>query len=414
MFSAVYDDRPRDYPIYFCPAVMKLIMFGVETTGSGQTHVHCMRYLHLQQLAGCDVTFVEYRGIKPPYFANVTYRRYPRRYRRLEKALGTRTAYYLRRKSMRLLWRFVRPDICHVHWVGDNLWHIGRAGLRPLVATAWGSDLNDATRLRADDPLRQAVAAALQLIDHLIVDSDDMVATAEQLAGKKLSTTVLPVGIDTEQFRPGLYQQRKEWRERLRIEPDATVLISPRQLGANYRHAEIIRAFAALDRTYRKQAYLIVRTFGHGFGVSITELHRLADRLNISDRVRWIAGQEYSQLPGLYVASDLAINFPIMDAFPVTFLECFACGLPIISNRVISYEANGASSYLLFVEGDSVTALKTAIEAAIDRRDQLQTLTAEARDHVVRNYDERVTAQVLRQTYEAVLSRGGRSIFARC
>lgn len=305
---------------------------------------------------------------------------------------------------MRLLWRFVRPDICHVHWVGDNLWHIGRAGLRPLVATAWGSDLNDATRLRADDPLRQAVAAALQLIDHLIVDSDDMVATAEQLAGKNLSTTLLPLGIDTEQFRLGLHRQRKKWRERLRIDPDAAVLISARQLGANYRQSEIIRAFAALDPIYRKQAYLIVRTFGHGRGVSITELHRLADRLNISDRVRWIGDVEYTQLPGLYAASDMAVNFPIMDGFPVTFLECFACGLPIVSNRLSSYESNGASSYLFFANDNSVGGLKTAIEGMIERLDQVQTLTAEARQHVVQNFDERVSARVLRQTYETVLN----------
>jgi glycosyltransferase involved in cell wall biosynthesis len=393
---------------------MKVMMFGVETGGTGQTHVHCMRYLNLLKLAGCDVTFVEYRGTNPPNFPNVTYRRYPRRYRRLEKALGTRTAYYLRKQSMRLLWRFVRPDICHVQWVDENLWHTARAGLRPLVVTAWGSDLNYIAELPANNPLRQTVAATLRLIDHLIIDSDDMVATAEELAGKNLSTTLLPIGIDTEQFRSGLHQQRKEWRERLRIDPYATVLISPRQLGANYRQSEVIRAFAALERSYRKQAYLIVRTFGHRFGVSITELHRLAERLNISDRVKWIADLEYSELPGLYAASDLAINFPIIDAFPVTFLECFACGLPVVSNRLVSYASHGASSYLFFAEDDSVGGLKTAIEAAIDRRDQLQTLIAEAREHVVRNYDERVIARILRQTYETVLSRGYRSIFARC
>jgi len=52
-----------------------------------------------------------------------------------------------------------------------------------------------------------------------------------------------------------------------------------------------------------------------------------------------------------------------MDS-PVTFLECFVCGLPIVSNRLISYASNGASSYLFFAEDDSVGGLKTAIEAA--------------------------------------------------
>lgn len=388
------------------------MMFGAELERwNGQTSVHCERYIHLLHLAGCDVTFVEYRGLTPPDIPNVTYRCYPRRYRRLEKALGTRIPYLLRKQSLRSLWRFVRPDICHVQFIDENFWHTVRAGLRPLVATAWGSDIYAIAELSADDPLQQKVAAALRLIDHLIVDSDDMIAPAERLAGRRLSTTLLPIGINTEQFCSGLFRQRKEWRERLRIDPEAIVLISPRRLGANYRQSEIIRAFAALDHADRKQTYLIIRTFGFYWsavgpsdqGVLITELHRLAEKLNVMDQIRWIEDVEYAQLPGLYAASDIAINFPIIDAFPVTFLECFACGLPVISNRLASYKSNGASTYLLFAEDDSVSGLKVAIEAAIERLDQLRNVAAEAREHVVQNFDERVTARALRQVYETVL-----------
>src|SRR6516165_4032608 len=388
---------------------MKVMMF--SGPDSRQRHEHCKRYIHMLQHAGCNVTFIEYRGVKLPDVPNVTYRRYPRRFRQFEKMLGTRTTYFLRNQSMRLLWRLVRPDICHKHWVDDNLWHIARAGLRPLVVTAWGADLNLPAKLSADDPERKKIAATLRLIDHLIVDSDDMAVTAKQLAGRNLSTTLLPIGIDTEQFRPRLYQQRKEWRQRLRIDPDATVVLSARQLGANnranYRQAEIIRAFAALNDTHRRHTYLIIRTLGFESGVLLTELHSLADRLNVSDQIRWVEEVESSELPGIYAASDLAVNFPIMDGFPVTLLECFACGIPVVSNRLTAYDSNGASSYLLFVRDDSVGGLKTAIKAAIERLDQLQTLTAEAREHVVRNYDARVTARILRQTYEAVLGRIG-------
>ena len=381
---------------------MKVVMFGVDT--GSETHVHCERYLRLLQLAGCDVTFVEYRGVQLPDIPNVTYLRLLRHYRGFEKWLGTRAAYFLRKQAMQLLWRLVRPDICHVQWIDENYWHIARAGLRPLVATVWGSDIYERAELSADDPLRQKVAAALRLTDNLIVDSDDVAATAEQIAGQSLCTTLLPIGIDTEQFRPSLFQQRKDWREKLGIDPGAIVLISARRSGPLYRQPEIIRAFAALDRSHHKQIYLIIRAFG-GDVSSIPQLHRLADSLNVSHQVRWVGEVEYTQLPGLYAASDIAINFPIMDGFPVTFLECFACGLPVVSNRLVSYESNGAPSYLFFVEDDSVGGLKTGIEAAIERLDHSLTRTAEAREHVVRNFDERVTARVLRQTYEAILAK---------
>jgi hypothetical protein len=47
----------------------------------------------------------------------------------------------------------------------------------------------------------------------------------------------------------------------------------------------------------------------------------------------------------------------------------------------------------MFVEDDSVGELNTTMEAAIGRLDQLQAMAAEAREHVVRDFDERVTAR---------------------
>jgi glycosyltransferase involved in cell wall biosynthesis len=370
---------------------------------SGQTHVHCRRYIHLLKLGGLDVTFVELRGVDPVADPNVSYRRYPRGYRRFEKVLGTRTTYYLRDRSMRRLWRRIKPDICHMLWINDQLWHTVRAGLRPLVATAWGSDLNLVAEAAPDDPLRQKLAAALGQLDLLIIDSDEMAATAERLAGKTLRTTLLPIGIDTGLFRPGLHPLRQEWREKLKINLEAIVLISPRQLGANYRPAEIIRAFSALNHRIHGEYFLIMRTFGHQIGVSLLELRALADKLRVSDRVRWVGEVEYTQLPGLYAASDLAINFPIMDAFPVTFLECFSSGLPVITNRLTSYNSNGVMPYLFCSEDDSVIGLKAAIESGLDHLTELKKVAARAREHIVRNYDERLTARTLKQSYEELL-----------
>jgi glycosyltransferase involved in cell wall biosynthesis len=381
------------------------MMFASELSANDrQTHVHCQRYINLLQLAGCDVTFVEHRGIEPPSIPNIHYLLYPRIFRRLEKVLGS-TTYRLRQWPFRKLWRSVEPDICHVQWIGDQLWHIARAGLRPLVATAWGSDLNVTAQAPVDDPLRQKISAGLRYLDLLIVDSDDMAATAELLAGRSLKTLLMPIGIDTGAFRPGLHQERNEWRKKLKIDLESIVLISPRQLGANYRPSEIIRAFAATGHNSNKNSYLIMRTFGHRNGVSLIELNRLANELGVSSRIRWVDDIKYAELPGLYAASDLAINFPIIDAFPVTFLECFSCALPVITNRLTSYASNGALPYLSFIEDDSIVGLKTAIELGIKRLLQLQVVAAKAREHVVRNYDEQLTARALSKAYEAVLGR---------
>ncbi len=47
--------------------------------------------------------------------------------------------------------------------------------------------------------------------------------------------------------------------------------------------------------------------------------------------MRWVGGMPYERQPGLFVAADFTVNFPQMDAFPVTFLESFACGVLVLT-----------------------------------------------------------------------------------
>ncbi len=390
---------------------MKVMLFSnVADPATGQTHVHCRRYIHLLKLAGFEIAFVEVRGVAQSGDETIDYRWHPRGYRRFEKVIGTQASYYLRKRALRRLWRSIKPDICHIQWINDQLWDMTRAGLRPLVATAWGSDLNVPAQAPPDDPLRLKIGDALGQLDLLIVDSEDMATTAQRLAGKAIKTTLLPIGIDTGSFRPGLDDQRREWRERLQISRDAMVLISPRQLGANYRPIEIIRAFAALDHSCYKEIFLIIRTFGHKIGVSLSELRALTNELKMTDRVRWVGEIEYDQLPGLYAACDLAVNFPVMDAFPVTFLECYSSGLPVLTNRLKAYESNGFERYLFHPDDDSVSGLRAAMLSALDHITVLKGISQNAREYIIRNYDEKCSARALKSAYEQLLAKSDISL----
>ena len=174
---------------------MKVMMFAPGFGLNGRTHVHCMRYLQLLKLAGCEVTFVEHRGIEPPALTGIEYRRFPPRYGRVEQILGYGPAYFLHKQALAQLMRDVQPDICHVQWIEDVFCEIAGAGLRPIVATAWGSDLNIPAKAPPRDTKRRKISAALRQLDLLIVDSEDMIETAQMLAGQSLRTVLLPIGI---------------------------------------------------------------------------------------------------------------------------------------------------------------------------------------------------------------------------
>lgn len=384
---------------------MKVTMFAAPFGQRGQMHIHCKRYVRLLQLAGCSITLLEHSGAQSPLIAGVDHRRYPRRMRRLDSVVTSRALSFLHKRRLESLLRTVQSDLCHVQWLDERVLDISHAGGHPLVATAWGSDLNVPAQAPASDPARQRIGAALRHLDLLVVDCDAMAETARTLAGTDVPTALLPIGIDTTLFQPNLPDERRRWREQLQIEPDAIVFLSARQLGAVYRPHEIIRAFAAMPLAVRDKSYLIIRTFGHSVGTSLAELKHLAQQLGIAHRVRWVGGMAYEQQPGFYAAADVTVNFPAMDAFPVTILESLACGIPVLTNRLKAYESNGAMPYLTFTAEDSALHLGATMTAAVNNLPALRAIATAGREHIVQNFDERVSAACLKEIYDELLLR---------
>jgi glycosyltransferase involved in cell wall biosynthesis len=321
-------------------------------------------------------------------------------------------AYSMHQELLRSMWRTVRPDVCHVQWIDDRLWHCARAGLRPLVATAWGSDLNGAVNMpRA---AQRKIAEGLAEVDLLITDSEDMIETAQCLTGRKLNSLLLPIGIDVKLFGEVSQQSRTARRQQMGISPDAIVLLSARQLGANYRHANILSAFASARRFHDREMHLIVRTFGHGGKAELATLQAHAVALGVADCVHWIGDIPYRKLPALYGASDLVVNFPVMDSFPVTFLESFACGVPIVTNSLPAYRSSRLAPHLMCTTDQTLSALTSAICSSLSRMESLMAAAQAGREVVLAHYDEKITAKVLKNAYQSVISNSSLDSVVAC
>lgn len=396
---------------------MKVIMFAAPFGQGGQMHIHCRRYVRLLQLAGCEIALVEHSGVQSRPIPGVEQHKYPRRMRRLDGLVPALS--FLHKRRLEPILQAAQADLCHLQWMDDRVLDVSRAGGRPLVATAWGSDLNVPARASPNNAARRRLGAALRELDLLIVDCDDIALTANQLAGTQIPTATLPIGIDTTLFRPkgcvthgaqpgesrgtpDLVEERRRWREQLQIEADAVVFLSARQLGAIYRPGEIISAFAAMPASARERSYLIMREFGHGVGTSLPKLRRLIEELGVERRVRWVGSMAYDQQPGLYVAADLTVNFPQMDAFPVTILESLSCGVPVLTNPLQAYRSNGVAPYLTFSREDSVPQLSATMSQALDNLAALRAQAARGREHIVQNFDERVSAARLKEIYQSL------------
>jgi glycosyltransferase involved in cell wall biosynthesis len=324
--------------------------------------------------------------------------------------IGDRLMLSLITAQLRFLRWQVNPDIVHVHWVDQRAFHCVKACLKPLVLTAWGSDINAQFLPDADPKVRRRIGQALAGADLVLVDSVDMPAKCAALAGRKIPTAILPLGIDTNKFRPDRREAAQKWRHRLEVPEGALVFLSVRAWGSLYGHLSILEAFAqALPRLGRDAVLIFKRYNGESNPESASyeaQLCRCADKLGVSPQLRWLDPVSYDEVPELYALADVILNYPSADGFPVTFMEAAACERPVISCRLASYSGTFAERYFCMVPPGEVGELAdamvtTAKESPGDRAE----LLAEARRVVVLEYDEAVLVKRLLGFYQE-LRRG--------
>jgi glycosyltransferase involved in cell wall biosynthesis len=372
---------------------------------------HSQRPLDWLLKNGCEVTFVD--GTNPqPESSSVLYRYVNspvlRGARYLNKLFGDRLGSLVQSKIaipwLRNLINRVQPDIIHVHWVDFRAYACMKAGAKPLILTVWGSDINSCFLPDASQSHSSMIGEVLANADLIFVDAADMIDKCEQLAECKLPIELLPIGIDTNLFKPGYENEAKEWRGRLGISESAIVLSSVRAWLKNSSHDSILEAFNKALPNFKQEAILIFKTFqcqsSNTISDSKSQLIDRAEKLGISDSIRWIDGIEYDKLPELYSLSDAIINYPTMDAFPVTFLEAAACQCSVISCDLPSYTGTLAERYFQLLKPNDIQALADGMVSFVNQATlHNRKLPIEARNNVIEQFSEIVTQEKIIDSY---------------
>jgi glycosyltransferase involved in cell wall biosynthesis len=188
--------------------------------------------------------------------------------------------------------------------------------LAPLPAMAVARSLGKRVVLHyhsgeADDHLARwgvLVHPWLRLADHIVVPSEYLRAV---FATYGYEAQVIPNVVDLARFA---------YRERRPLSPH---LLSARNLEPIYRVDVIIEAYARLKQTMPRATLTIA-----GYGSEEARLRRLA--ANLSD-VTFVGRVEPAAMPRLYADAGIFINASVVDNQPVSILEAFASGLPVVS-----------------------------------------------------------------------------------
>ncbi|MFQ5681801.1 MAG: glycosyltransferase family 4 protein [Candidatus Binatia bacterium] len=373
-------------------------------------NIHSRRPLNWLLGRGCDVVFVDRKDPYPEGRERYRFKTYPRSgIRYCRRLLGCRTGDRFVNWTMVprlwLLWRRIKPDVVHLHWVDRRAYHCVKAGLRPLVLSVWGSDINQHFLTNANPDDRRIAGRALAGADLVLVDHPCMVEKCAILAGRSVRTKILHLGIDTKAFRPGYGAAANEWRRRLEVAADTKVLLSMRGWGPHNGHHIILEAFSRARRYFKTRVVLVFKTYNRiSYPDSIAyelELRRRAEQLGIAQSVRWLEEVLFTKLPEIYAFADVIINYASMDTFPMTFLEAAACERPLISGRLPSYQGTFAERCFHMVDLGNVSALADAMVELINNPSpERARRLCEARRIVEREYNELSSADRLLSTYE--------------
>jgi teichuronic acid biosynthesis glycosyltransferase TuaC len=215
---------------------------------------------------------------------------------------------------------------------------------------------------RVRDPLiRPQLISALNAAAGCISVSHSLMALMIDNGVAPDRLVVIPNGIDTRTFCPG---SRADAREALGLEPSAPLVVSVGHLISGKRHDVLMRAIARLDGV--RLAIVGGPDYEPEYPAT---LRRLAEQLNLGDRVRFVGAVPPRQVANWLRAADTFALATAREGCCNAILESLATGTPVVSTPVGDnphYVIDGENGYLIPV--DDPAALAAALAAALKRR----------------------------------------------
>ena len=280
--------------------VLRVAIVGTSLDILGGQGVQAQRLIEGLEADGIAVTFVP---INP---------RFPRGSRWVRKLPVVRT---LLNQLLYLpsLVRLANADVVHVF--SGSYWSfllapvpamlVGRCLSKPVVLNYHSGE--------ADDHLAHwgwLVHPWLRLAHHLVVPSPYLRSVFAQYG---YTARVVANVVDVSRFG---YRERTPLRPRV---------LSTRNLEPYYRIDLVIQAFARFRREVPDATLTIA-----GYGSEERRLRELARSIGCS-AVEFVGKVEPDDMPGLYADHDIFLNASVVDNQPVSILEAFASGLPVVS-----------------------------------------------------------------------------------
>jgi glycosyltransferase involved in cell wall biosynthesis len=298
--------------------------------------------------------------------------------------------------------RELGADVAHLHFPPPLTPYFAVRGLAhsPVpVCVTYHCDLYLATpvgRVATELFNHLFLPSILRRADRVIVHTDSYARTSRGLGGRDVE--VIPSSVDLARFRPDV--DGAPVRKRLGFNGGPVLAFTGRLVP----HKGLDALLRAVARLPPEVQLLIV-----GRGPELPGMRELAQRLGITERVRFCSEVSDAELPAYLRAADLFV-FPSanrLEGFGLAVAEAMAAGLPVIVSdmpgvrEVIEPGREGLLTEPL-LEGDLVDRIQELVDDPGRRRE----MGAAGRRRAEELFDVRAVTRSLVRTYEGLAAAG--------
>jgi L-malate glycosyltransferase len=177
---------------------------------------------------------------------------------------------------------------------------------------------------------------------------------------------------------------RFQFRTRETFRP---VFLSNRNFEPHYNVSDVLRAFQIVQKHCPKAALFVA-----GFGSEEANLKQLAEDLGL-ENTEFVGKISNEEMARLYEKTDIYLNSSLVDNMPLSIIEAFSAGLPVVSYATggIPYLVRDGETGLL-VETRDFEALAQKAIFLLENQEFTKKIVAKARAEVVKYSWENVRA----------------------
>ncbi|MBL1084564.1 glycosyltransferase [Streptomyces actinomycinicus] len=296
-------------------------------------------------------------------------------------------------------WAHSPPDVVHSHFWMSGL--AALAGARgpgvPVVQTyhALGTvkkryqgpaDTSPPQRLAIEEAIGHECA-------RIIATCSDEVAELKAMGLPEDRISIVPCGVDPDQFAPAARTRPPGVRRRL---------LAVGRLVPRKGFDRAIRALAGIP-----DAELLIAGGPEadllGTDAEAARLYAVAGEHGVADRVTLLGGVGRARMPRLMSSADLVLSLPVYEPFGIVPLEAMACATPVVATAVggqLDTVVDGTTGVL--VPADHDYDLSAAVRTLLADPERLARYGAAGRDRVLNHYTWDRVAEGVAAVYDDV------------